>query len=148
MMEGTAQTINYAIAGFVVIFGAMGFYLVSLVVRWRNLKQDEVSLKVVEERSRKKKRRLEKALVRCHVQRLGARASTEPGFYLGNMVGDGTDVDPQTRGDLFIGQPFCKAGQYLALTTAKWSFVCGFAGQVGRGGHDYHQPALAGNLVG
>jgi hypothetical protein len=55
MMEGTAQTINYAIAGFVVIFGAMGFYLVSLVVRWRNLKQDEVSLKVVEERSRKKK---------------------------------------------------------------------------------------------
>jgi hypothetical protein len=43
-MEGPANTLNYMIAGYVVIFGVMAVYLVSLVVRWRNLRQDEESL--------------------------------------------------------------------------------------------------------
>jgi hypothetical protein len=34
------ETTNYMIAGYTVIFGVMLVYLVSLVVRWRNLKQD------------------------------------------------------------------------------------------------------------
>jgi hypothetical protein len=40
-MEGTANTIGYFIAGYAVIFGIMGIYLVSLVVRMRSLHQDE-----------------------------------------------------------------------------------------------------------
>lgn len=38
--ETPAQTLNYMIAGYAVIFGVMGIYLLSLVVRFRNLKQD------------------------------------------------------------------------------------------------------------
>jgi len=34
------ETTNYMIAGYTVIFGVMLVYLVSLFVRWRNLKQD------------------------------------------------------------------------------------------------------------
>jgi hypothetical protein len=38
--EGPAQTVNYFIAGYVVIFGVMGLYLASLIIRQRNLKRD------------------------------------------------------------------------------------------------------------
>lgn len=48
-MEGPANTLNYMIAGYAVIFGSIFFYLVSLVVRYRNLKQDEALLKDLEE---------------------------------------------------------------------------------------------------
>jgi hypothetical protein len=41
----TANTVNYMLAGYGVIFGIMLIYLVSLVVRWRNLRQDESMLK-------------------------------------------------------------------------------------------------------
>lgn len=43
-MEETLNTINYAIGGFVVIFGAILGYIVSLVVRFNNLKKDEAVL--------------------------------------------------------------------------------------------------------
>jgi hypothetical protein len=45
----TLETTNYMIAGYTVIFGVMLVYLVSLVVRWRNLKQDEQVLQDMEE---------------------------------------------------------------------------------------------------
>ena len=40
-MNGPADTINFMIGGYAVIFSVMLIYLVSLVVRWRNLRQDE-----------------------------------------------------------------------------------------------------------
>jgi len=43
-MEETLNTINYALAGFVVIFGAILGYIVSLYVRFKNLKKDEAVL--------------------------------------------------------------------------------------------------------
>jgi len=51
-MEGPAETMGYLIAGYTVIFGVMIFYLVSLVVRWRNLRQDENVLEQMEHRKR------------------------------------------------------------------------------------------------
>ncbi len=47
-MDQPANTVNYFIAGYVVIFGAMLAYLVSLIVRWRNLRQDESLLTQLE----------------------------------------------------------------------------------------------------
>jgi hypothetical protein len=40
-MEETLNTINYALAGFVVIFGSILGYIVSLFIRFNNLKKDE-----------------------------------------------------------------------------------------------------------
>jgi hypothetical protein len=40
LQEGPAETTNYMIAGYAVIFGTMAIYLISLVIRQRNLKQD------------------------------------------------------------------------------------------------------------
>lgn len=47
-MDQPANTVSYFVAGYVVIFGAMIAYLVSLVVRWRNLRQDEEVLQQIE----------------------------------------------------------------------------------------------------
>jgi hypothetical protein len=47
-MEGPANTTAYMIAGYAVIFGVMAIYLVSLVVRFRNLRQEEQLLKELE----------------------------------------------------------------------------------------------------
>ncbi len=49
-MEGPANTVNYFVAGYSVIFGVLGFYLISLFVRWRNLKQDEAMLMELEKK--------------------------------------------------------------------------------------------------
>jgi CcmD family protein len=49
LQEGPAQTVNYFIAGYAVIFGAMGLYLVSLIVRRRNLKRDLETLEELQE---------------------------------------------------------------------------------------------------
>ena len=46
LQEAPAETTNYMIAGYTVIFGVMFLYLVSLYIRQRNLKQD---LEVLEE---------------------------------------------------------------------------------------------------
>lgn len=47
-MEQPANTVSYFIAGYVIIFGAMLAYLISLIVRWRNLRQDESLLTQLE----------------------------------------------------------------------------------------------------
>lgn len=46
----TLETTNYMIAGYAVIFGVMLLYLVSLFVRWRNLKQDVQLLEELEDK--------------------------------------------------------------------------------------------------
>lgn len=40
LQSGPAQTMNYMIAGFTVIFGLMGLYLLSMAVRTRNLERE------------------------------------------------------------------------------------------------------------
>lgn len=40
LQEVTAQTTNYLIAGYSVIFGVMLIYVASLALRYRNLKQE------------------------------------------------------------------------------------------------------------
>ncbi|WP_299025067.1 hypothetical protein [uncultured Thermanaerothrix sp.] len=47
-MDQPANTVNYFITGYVIIFGAMLAYLVSLVVRWHHLRQDEALLTQLE----------------------------------------------------------------------------------------------------
>ena len=46
LQEGPANTTNFMIAGYAVIFGVMLIYLISLMVRQRNLQKD---LEVLEE---------------------------------------------------------------------------------------------------
>jgi len=41
----TPDTMNFMVLGYGVIFAAMALYVVSLVVRFRNLRQDEILLK-------------------------------------------------------------------------------------------------------
>ena len=40
LQEGPANTTNYMIAGYAVIFGVMLLFLISLLVRQRNLQKD------------------------------------------------------------------------------------------------------------
>ena len=40
LQDAPANTLNYMIAGYVVIFGVMLLYLISLSIRRRNLSQD------------------------------------------------------------------------------------------------------------
>jgi hypothetical protein len=49
LQEGPAQTVNYFIAGYTVIFGVMALYLASLIIRRRNLLQDLETLEEVQE---------------------------------------------------------------------------------------------------
>jgi hypothetical protein len=53
-MDGPAQTMGYMVAGYVVIFGVMLVYLVSLIVRHHNLSQDEQALHEIEKQAHKK----------------------------------------------------------------------------------------------
>jgi hypothetical protein len=46
LQEGPADTTNFMIAGYAIIFGVMLIYLISLLVRQRNLQKD---LEVLEE---------------------------------------------------------------------------------------------------
>ena len=46
LQEGPANTTSFMIAGYTVIFGIMLIYLISLLIRQRNLKKD---LEVLEE---------------------------------------------------------------------------------------------------
>jgi hypothetical protein len=50
LQEGPAQTTGYMIAGYVVIFGIMALYWISLVVRKRNLTQDLEMLEEIQEK--------------------------------------------------------------------------------------------------
>lgn len=48
-MEVPADTLNYMIAGYVVIFGTMLAYLVSYLIRLRNLRAEEKLLEELDE---------------------------------------------------------------------------------------------------
>ena len=50
LQDTPAETTGYMIAGYAVIFGLMSAYLVSLMLRWRNLEQD---LEVLEDLEKK-----------------------------------------------------------------------------------------------
>jgi hypothetical protein len=43
-MDQPAQTVNYMIAGYVVIFGTLIGYLISLITRWRKLNEEKKML--------------------------------------------------------------------------------------------------------
>lgn len=49
-MEGPANTLNYFTAGYIVILGTLAVYIVTLIVRWRNLKRDEAVLADLEKK--------------------------------------------------------------------------------------------------
>ncbi len=51
-MQGPADTLNYMIAGYVVIFIITIIYLASLVIRWRNLRQDQEMLEQLDEKNK------------------------------------------------------------------------------------------------
>jgi hypothetical protein len=40
LLEGPAQTFNYMVFGYAVILGSMALHVVSLLVRFRNLRRD------------------------------------------------------------------------------------------------------------
>jgi len=46
--EAPADTLNYMIAGYAVILGTMGLYIVNIIARFRNLRQDEALLDEIE----------------------------------------------------------------------------------------------------
>lgn len=48
LQDGPAETTNFMIAGYAVIFGVMLIYLISLNVRRRNLRQDLEMLQELE----------------------------------------------------------------------------------------------------
>ncbi len=48
-MDAPANTLNYMIAGYAVIFSVNIIYLASLVIRWRNLRQDQEMLEQVDQ---------------------------------------------------------------------------------------------------
>jgi len=48
LQDAPANTTAYMIAGYTVIFGLMLLYLVSLIVRRRNLQQDDEMLEALE----------------------------------------------------------------------------------------------------
>jgi hypothetical protein len=50
LQEGPAQTTDYMLAGYTVIFGIMGIYLISLWIRSRSLKQDLALLEEIEDK--------------------------------------------------------------------------------------------------
>jgi hypothetical protein len=52
-LDAPANTLSYMIAGFVVIFGVMIIYLISLVIRHRNLHQDLQTLEEIEDKEKK-----------------------------------------------------------------------------------------------
>lgn len=50
--QGPIETTNYMIMGYSVIFGVMLIYLVSLFLRFRNLKQDMEVLEEIEKKGK------------------------------------------------------------------------------------------------
>ena len=50
LQEGPANTTDYMLAGYAIIFGVMLIYLVSLYIRRRNLQQDLQMLEEMENR--------------------------------------------------------------------------------------------------
>ena len=52
IQQAPAQTINYMIAGYLVIFGIMFIYIASLVIRNRKLKQELETLNQLEQQEK------------------------------------------------------------------------------------------------
>ena len=52
--DPTPVTSGYMIVGYIIAFAVMGMYVASLVIRWRNLNQDQQLLEEMEKESRKK----------------------------------------------------------------------------------------------
>ena len=50
LQDAPANTTTYMIAGYIVIFGLMLIYLISLIVRRRNLQQDAEVLESLQEK--------------------------------------------------------------------------------------------------
>ena len=50
--QPSADTLSYMLAGYGVIFGVVVAYLVSLVVRWKSLQQDEQMLEQLDDEKR------------------------------------------------------------------------------------------------
>lgn len=49
-MDVTPDTVNFMVLGYAVIFGVMALYLGSLVMRFRNLREDTKTLDEVEKK--------------------------------------------------------------------------------------------------
>lgn len=49
-MDAIPNTTTFMIAGYAVIFGTIGIYLISLVLRFRNLHQDEQTLEELDKK--------------------------------------------------------------------------------------------------
>jgi hypothetical protein len=49
-MDAPANTLNYFLAGYAVIFGSILVYIASLIFRRKNLKQDEEMLQDLEKK--------------------------------------------------------------------------------------------------
>jgi hypothetical protein len=47
--QAPAETTGYMIFGYIVIFGTIGVYLLSMINRWRNLRKDQEVLRELEE---------------------------------------------------------------------------------------------------
>ena len=52
LQEGPADTLNYMLLGYAVILGAMGAFVVSLALRFRNLRKDVELLDELEKKGR------------------------------------------------------------------------------------------------
>ena len=48
LLQAPAETMNFMLLGFAVILGTMGFFILSLIMRFRNLKQDREVLDEIE----------------------------------------------------------------------------------------------------
>ena len=52
--DPTPDTSGYMIVGYIIAFAVMSLYVASLVIRWRNLNQDQQLLEEMEKESTKK----------------------------------------------------------------------------------------------
>jgi hypothetical protein len=50
-LQAPAESTNFMVAGYAVIFGVMFLYIVSLVLRSRNLRRQMITLKELEEKN-------------------------------------------------------------------------------------------------
>ena len=53
-LDPTPDTSSYMIAGYIIAFAVMGIYLASLIIRWRNLNQDQQLLEELEKERHEK----------------------------------------------------------------------------------------------
>jgi len=52
-LDAPADTLSYMVAGYIIIFGVMALFLISLAIRRRNLKQDLDTLEELEDKEKK-----------------------------------------------------------------------------------------------